>query len=337
MQAKVFIDGAAGTTGLEIRERLPDRPDLNLVRLSDAERKSTRARREALNDADLVILCLPDEAAREAITMVENPAVRIIDASTAHRTAAEWVFGFPELDPGQRERIAAAKRVSNPGCYSTGFLALVRPLVRAGIVPADFPVTVNAVSGYSGGGKSMIEEFEARESPRYAKTAVRAYGLTLAHKHVPEMQKHAGLTHPPLFAPTVGRFYRGMILELPLHLWALPGKPTVFDLHRTLSDAYRGERLIEVAAFDAPLEALKAHREGRTVTPKLLEHAAPLQTLDAELLKHSNGMKLFVFGNDKTQQARLIAVLDNLGKGAAGAAVQNLNLMLGFPETTGLV
>jgi N-acetyl-gamma-glutamyl-phosphate reductase len=269
--------------------------------------------------------------------MVENPAVRIIDASTAHRTSADWVFGFPELEPGQRERIVAAKRVSNPGCYSTGFLALVRPLVRGGSLPADFPVTVNAVSGYSGGGKSMIEEFEARESPRYVETAVRTYGLTLAHKHVPEMQKHAGLAHPPLFAPAVGRFYRGMIVEVPLQLWALPGKPAVFELHRVLSDAYRGEKLIEVAPFDAPLEALKAHREGRSVTPKMVESTTPLQTLDAELLKLSNGMKLFVFGNDKTQQARLVAVLDNLGKGAAGAAVQNVNLMLGLPETTGLL
>src|SRR3954451_9374286 len=263
MKPTVFIDGAAGTTGLEIWERLADRSDIALIELPDAERKTARARREALNDASLAILCLPDAAAREAVAMVENPAVRIIDASTAHRTAPEWVFGLPELDPGQRERIAAAKRVSKPGCYSTGFLVLARPLVRAGIVPADFPITVNAVSGYSGGGKSMIEEFEARESPRYVETAVRAYSLTLAHKHVPEMQKHAGLAHPPLFAPTVGRFYRGMIVEVPLHLWALPGKPTVFDLHQPLSDAYRSEKLVEVAAFDAPLEALKAYREGR--------------------------------------------------------------------------
>ena len=337
MAARIFIDGAAGTTGLEIRERLADRADLQLIRLSEADRKSIRARREALNEADLVVLCLPDEAAREAVAMVENPAVRIIDASTAHRVAPDWVFGFPELEPDQRDRIAGGKRVSNPGCYSTGFLALVRPLVRAGLVPPDFPLTVNAVSGYSGGGKAMIEEFEARDSPRYVETVVRTYGLTLAHKHVPEMLKHAGLAHPPVFAPTVGRFYRGMIVEVPLQLWALPGKPAVFDLHRTLSDAYRGERLVEVSAFDAPLEALKAHREGRPATPQMLESTTPLQTLDAELLKLSNGMKLFVFGNDKTHQARLVAVLDNLGKGASGAAVQNLNLMLGLPETTGLV
>ena len=333
----VFIDGAAGTTGLEIRERLADRSDLSLLELPEVGRKNPRARREALNEADLAILCLPDEAARDAVAMVENPAVRILDASTAHRTAADWVFGFPELEPGQREGIAAAKRVSNPGCYSTGFLALVRPLVRAAIIPPNFPLTVNAVSGYSGGGKTMIAEFEDRASPRHVETVVRTYGLTLAHKHVPEMQKHAGLAHPPLLAPTVGRFYRGMIVEVPLQLWALPGEPTVFDLHRTLSEAYRGEKLIEVSAFDAPLDALKAHRENRPLDPLLLESTTPLQTLDAELLKLSNGMKLFVFGNDKTQQARLIAVLDNLGKGAAGAAMQNLNLMLGLPETTGLL
>jgi N-acetyl-gamma-glutamyl-phosphate reductase len=316
MTMRVFIDGAAGTTGLEIRERLAGRPELSLIRLSETDRKSLRARREALNDADLAILCLPDEAAREAVAMVENPAVRVLDASTAHRVAPDWVFGFAELEPGQRERIAGARRVSNPGCYSTGFLALVRPLVRAGLLPPDFPLTANAVSGYSGGGKAMIEEFEDRDSPGHVETVVRTYGLTLAHKHVPEMQKHAGLAHPPVFAPSVGRFYRGMIVEVPLQLWALPGRPEVAVLHTALAQAYRGQPLIEVAK---------------------LEDGIAMQTLDAELLKLSNGMKLFVFGNDKTHQARLVAVLDNLGKGASGAAVQNLNLMLGLPETTGLL
>lgn len=316
MPTTIFIDGAAGTTGLEIHERLADRTDLSPIRLSEAERKDARARREALNEADIVVLCLPDDAAREAVAMVQNPAVRIIDASTAHRTARDWVFGFPELEPGQYQRIAMATRVSNPGCYSTGFLALVRPLVRAGIVPPDFPLTANAVSGYSGGGKSMIEEFEDRGSPRYVETVVRAYGLTLAHKHVPEMQKHAGLAHPPVFTPSVGRFYRGMIVEAPLQLWALPGKPDVAVLHGALEDAYRGRPLVEVAA---------------------LEDGILAPALDAELLKLTNGMKLFVFGNDKTHQARLVAVLDNLGKGAAGAAVQNLNIMVGLPEATGLL
>ena len=222
MTSKVFIDGAAGTTGLEIRERLAGRSDLSLIQLSDAERKDVRARTRALNEADAVILCLPDDAAREAVSLIENPSVRVIDASTAHRVAPDWTYGFAELEANARARIAASKRVSNPGCYPTGFLALVRPLVRAGIVPGDFPLTVNAVSGYSGGGKAMIEEFENKASPSYTETVVRSYALTLSHKHVPEMQVHAGLAHPPVFAPDVGRFYRGMIVEVPLQLWALP-------------------------------------------------------------------------------------------------------------------
>jgi N-acetyl-gamma-glutamyl-phosphate reductase len=316
MAAKVFIDGAAGTTGLEIRERLAGRRDLELVRLSDAERKDVRARKEALNESDLVILCLPDEAARDAVGLIEKNNVRVIDASSAHRTEPGWVYGFPEMEDGQRARIAGSLRVSNPGCYPTGFLALVRPLVRAGIVPPDFPLTVNAVSGYSGGGKAMIEEFEAKDSPHHVDTVVRSYALTLAHKHVPEMRVQGGLAHAPVFAPSVGRYYRGMIVEVPLQLWALPAKPSVVDLHIALAKAYRGEKLIEVAGLDETILT---------------------QSLDAELLKLTNGMKLYVFGNDKTQQARLIAVLDNLGKGASGAAVQNLNIMLGLPETTGLV
>lgn len=313
MTATVFIDGAAGTTGLEIRERLADRGDIALLQLPEEARKDVRARREVLNESDLVILCLPDEAAREAVDMVESPAVRIIDASTAHRTASDWVYGFPELATEQRARISGAMRVSNPGCYATGFLALVRPLVHAGILPADFPVTVNAMSGYSGGGKAMIEEFENRSSPCHVSTVVRTYGLTLAHKHVPEMQKHARLTHPPLFAPSVGRFYRGMMVEVPLQLRALPGKAAVVDLHAALAKGYNGETLIEVADFPATIE-----------------------TLDAEAMRLNDGMKLFVFGNDKTQHARMVAVFDNLGKGAAGAAVQNLNLMLELPEFEGL-
>jgi len=316
MAAKIFIDGAAGTTGLEIRERLASRGDLSLVQLSDSERKNPVARAKALNEADLAILCLPDEAGREAVALIENPAVRVIDASTAHRTAPGWVYGFAELEPDQGAKIAAAKRVSNPGCYPTGFLALVRPLTRAGLVPADFPLTVNAVSGYSGGGRAMIEEFEKKGSPAYTESVVRTYGLTLAHKHVPEMQVHAKLAHLPVFTPSVGRFYRGMIVDVPLQLWALPSKPLVADIHAALEEAYRGRKLVEVAS---------------------LEEAMGLKTLDAEALKLTNRMKLYVFGNDKTGQVRLAAVLDNLGKGAGGAAVQNLNLMLGLPETTGLV
>ena len=336
MVSRVFIDGAAGTTGLEIRERLAARADVELVQLSDADRKDTRARREALNEADLVILCLPDEAAIEAVAMIERNDVRVIDASTAHRTAPGWAYGFPEMEKDQRAKIASSTRVANPGCYPTGYLALVRPLIRAGIIPKDFPLTVNAVSGYSGGGKSMIEEFEKKDSPAYTETVVRAYALTLAHKHVPEMKVHAGTMHPPVFAPSVGRYYRGMIVEVPLQLWALPGKPAVFDLYKTLGEAYVGEKLVQVASFDRVLDAVKAVREGKPVNFDLGDFM-PSKSIDAEMLKLTNGMELFVFGNDKTQQARLVAVLDNLGKGASGAAVQNMNIMLGLPETTGLV
>ena len=316
MKPHIFIDGAAGTTGLEIRQRLQTRSDLTLIDLSDSDRKALGARAHALNEATVAILCLPDDAAREAVELIENPAVRVLDASTAHRHAHGWVYGFPELEAEQRRKIASGKHVSNPGCYATGFLALVRPLVRAKILPADSAVTVNAVSGYSGGGKAMIAEFEDVDSSSYVDSVVRAYALTLAHKHVPEMQAHSGLAHPPLFAPVVGRFYRGMLVEVPLQLWSLATSPTVADVHGALSEAYRGEALVDVVNA----------AEG-----------ASLQTLDAELLKHKNGMKLFVFGNEKTRQARLVAVLDNLGKGASGAAVQNLNLMLGLRETTGLL
>ena len=314
--AKVFIDGAAGTTGLEIRERLSGRREFSLVQLSDADRKDTRARSAALNAANIVILCLPDEAAKQAVGLIENNGVRVIDASTAHRTAAGWVYGFPEFEPGQYERIAQASRLSNPGCYPTGFLALVRPLIRAGLVPANAALSVNAVSGYSGGGKAMIEEFEKRDSPVYVETVVRSYALTLAHKHVPEMRIHAGLDHAPVFSPNVGRYYRGMIVDVPLQLWSLPKKPKPAELHEVLVEAYRGRPLVEVAG---------------------LGEGASLKTLDAELLKNTNKLRLYVFANEKSEQARLVAVLDNLGKGASGAAVQSLNLMLGLPETTGLV
>jgi N-acetyl-gamma-glutamyl-phosphate reductase len=309
----IYIDGAAGTTGLEIHERLGKRPDIVLGTLSDSDRKNPETRARALNEADIAVLCLPDEAAREAAALIENPTVRVLDASTAHRIAAGWAYGFPELEPARRAEIASARRVSNPGCYATGFLALVRPMVRAGLLPVDYAVTANAVSGYSGGGKAMIEEFEDDASPRYSSSIVRTYALNLAHKHVPEMQRHAGLVHAPVFAPTVGRFYRGMMVEVPLPLWSLPRKPGPKDIHDALSSAYANEVLIDVA----PMEEAPA-------------------TLDAELLKNTDHMKLFVFGNEAAQQVRLVAVLDNLGKGAAGATVQNLNIMLGVPETSGL-
>jgi N-acetyl-gamma-glutamyl-phosphate reductase len=316
MGVELFIDGAAGTTGLEIRERLAGRKDIARVELPESERKDARARARALNAAQVVILCLPDDAAREAVGMIENPAVRVIDASTAHRVAKDWTFGFPELEPGQYERIARATRVTNPGCYSTAFLALVRPLVRAGIVPADWPVTVSGISGYSGGGRPMIEEFENKSSPNFVQTVARNYALSLAHKHVPEMKVHAGLVHAPIFSPTVARYYRGMIVDVPLALWALPGNRKAGDLRDVLADAYRGRVFIDVATAS---------------------ESSDLKTLDAESITSGNKLKLHVFANEAERQVRLVAILDNLGKGASGAAVQNLNIMTGLPETTGLV
>ena len=314
-QAKIFIDGAVGTTGLEIHERLAGRGELSLVTLAEADRKNIAARKGALNDADLVILCLPDEAAKESVSLIDNPKVRVIDASTAHRVAPGWAYGFPELEPDGYDKIAAAKRVSNPGCWSTGFLAIARPLVRAGLLSADFPVTVNGVSGYSGGGKSMIAEFEDKSAADYSETVSRIYGLNLQHKHIPEMQQHSGLAYPPLFQPSIGRFYRGMLVEVPLQLWALPGEPSARDIHAALVKAYPDRPLVKVAS---------------------LEDAAAVKTLDAEILAGSNGLTLYIFANEKAGQARVVAVFDNLGKGASGAAVQNLNIMLGLPETTGL-
>ncbi len=312
---KVFIDGEAGTTGLRIRDRLEGRADIHLVAIDPERRKDAAARRDCLNGADAVILCLPEDAAREAVALIDNPAVKVIDASTAHRVAPGWVYGFPEMAKGQRERIAAATRISNPGCYSTGFIALVKPLVNTGLVPADWPLTSHAVSGYTGGGKAMIAEFEDVSSSAYTTASFRTYANTLKHKHVPEMQAHCGLTRPPLFAPAVGRYAQGMIVEVPLHLDALPRRVTVDDLHGVLSAAYADERFVEVAS-----------REESMAGPQL----------DPEALNGTNSLKLYVFGDVAGGQARLAAVLDNLGKGAAGAAVQSLNIALGAAEGMGL-
>lgn len=326
MVSKVFIDGAAGTTGLEIRERLAGRRDLEVVQLPDADRKNARARREALNESDLVILCLPDEAAKEAVSMIERNDVRVIDASTAHRTAPGWAYGFPELEKDQRAKIAASTRVANPGCYPTGFIALVRPLVAAGLVQRDFPLTVNAVSGYSGGGKGLIAEFEAEPPQEGVRDAFRIYGLNLAHKHLPEMQAHAGLAHPPVFAPAVGRFAQGMIVEVPLQLWALPGRPKPGDLLAVIEAYYAGERFVRVASA----------AEGQELQKVRAGAGGYVAAMDPEALNGTNLMRLFVFGNADGTQARLVAQLDNLGKGASGAAVQNLNLMLGLGAAAGL-
>ena len=311
--AKVFIDGEAGTTGLQIRERLAGRGDVALLSIDPARRKDAGARADLLNTADAVILCLPDDAAREAAGLITNPAVKVIDASTALRTAPGWEFGFPEI--GKRSAIAAASRVANPGCWATGAIALLKPLVDANLLPAAWPVTVNGVSGYSGGGKSMIAEFEDKAAGNYTEVPYRLYALSLAHKHLPEIQKHAGLAHQPLFAPSVGRYYKGMLVEVPLPLWALPSRPRLATVHAVLSDEYAGERFVEVAS---------------------LEEARKLKTLDPEGLNGTNKLKLFVFGDENAGEARLVALLDNLGKGASGAAVQNLNLMLGLDEAAGL-
>lgn len=307
MSVTVFIDGAVGTTGLEIGERLAGRDSMTLVTLPDDRRKDAAARREALNDADVVILCLPDDAAREAVALIDNPRTRVIDASTAHRTADGWTYGMAELEPAQGTAIANASRVANPGCYPTGFLALVRPLVRAGLVPPDFPLTVNAVSGYSGGGKAMIAEFEGGE----ANTAYRGYALGLGHKHVAEMQRHARLEHAPIFTPAVANTYRGMVVEVPLALNALPRKPSLHVVEAVLAEAYRDTPLVRVI-------------EDGDAFVRIEDDAG------------TDRLSIRVCGNADAGHARLIATLDNLGKGAAGAAVQNLNLMVGFDQAEGL-
>lgn len=305
MTHTVFIDGAAGTTGLEIVERLAPRSEFDLLILDDEQRKSAEARREAYHSADFAVLCLPDEAAIEAVALADGAKVRIIDASSAHRVAPGWTYGFPELTG--REAVASADRVSNPGCYPTGFLGLVAPLVRAGLLPADWPYSVNAVSGYSGGGKALIQRFEDDGD-----IAFRAYGLTMGHKHLPEMQTYAGLAHAPLFAPAVIPAHRGMVVEVPVPLAAMPmaGSPEVLRL--ALVECYTGSKLVTVHD-DTPGELLLR----RSMQP-------------------SDRLDLWVCGNADGSQARLIARLDNLGKGASGAAVQSLNLMAGLDETTGL-
>ena len=306
MTHTVFIDGAAGTTGLEIADRLAGRSEFALVALDEARRKDASARREALNEADFAILCLPDDAAREAVALIDPAShVRVIDASSAHRVAAGWTFGFPELVG--RETVAAAARVSNPGCYSTGFIALVAPLVRAGLLPADWPYTCNAVSGYSGGGKSLIARFE--DDPDIA---WRGYALTLGHKHVPEMRERSGLTRDPLFSPAVVPAHRGMVVEVPLPLAAMTGAGTPEAMREWLAAFYGASRIV---------------RMGREPDAELLLRRSA---------EPGDALELHVFASADGSQARLVAVLDNLGKGASGAAVQSLNLMAGLDETAGL-
>ena len=306
---KIYIDGKEGTTGLQIYERLGGRDDIELLLIDEDKRKDTEERRKFLNAADIVFLCLPDAAAVEAVSLIENDHTRVIDASTAHRTDPDWDYGFAELSKAHRAAIAGSKRVANPGCHASGFISSVYPLVARGVVPEDFAFTCSSLTGYSGGGKKMIAEYESPEKPQ-SYFAPRIYGLTLKHKHLPEMQKICGLDFPPVFSPIVDDYYKGMAVTIQLQNRLLPGKPTAEDIYEKLAGWYDGQKLIKVHPFGYDGMIAAADMAGR------------------------DSLELIVNGHG--EQTMVTALFDNLGKGASGAAVQNMNLMLGFEETTGL-
>ncbi len=307
MRPKIFIDGEHGTTGLQIRTRLADRDDIEIISVPAERRKDATARADFLNAADIAILCLPDDAAKESVGLIGNEDTRVIDASTAHRVAEGWTYGFPEMDKGQAAAIAGSKRVANPGCWPQGPIAMLRPLIAAGLLPADLPVTMNGISGYSGGGRSMVEDYEGKGD---AAPVFLPYGLTFRHKHVPELRFYAGLSHDPLMQPVVGNFAQGMITAVPLQLETLDRVPKGAELHAALADHY-------------------GSIENGCVAVAPLAPGERLPELEPQVHNGTNRMTLHVFANDERAQALLLAVYDNLGKGASGAAVQNMDLMLG--------
>jgi N-acetyl-gamma-glutamyl-phosphate reductase len=311
---KIFIDGQVGTTGQQIHGLLSSRPDLELLEICEQDRKDLSVKQALINDSDVVILCLPDDAAKVSVGLATNPQVKVLDASTAHRVHEEWAYGLPELNPAQRGLIKTARRVSNPGCYPTGFLLAVAPLVQAGLIPRATPLTINALSGFSGGGHRMIEQYAARNADAMPQPT-RTYGLNLAHKHLPEMQHYSNLEKPPLFVPSVGNFHQGMLVQIPVFKEHLKTASASQSIHQTWSQAFEKEPCIRIHAANDTTE---------------LEDGM----LNPEANNHSNRLDLFLFESEL--HCLLVARLDNLGKGAAGAAVQNLNLMLGCDEMSGL-